>query len=134
MRKNKLIELLQQIEGNPEVHFWNGFVEDFMPISENIDSFILVKESKDFIFKNLIFKHMREYNILDENEVADEVRERLKVVADDAFKRREWDFPNEYVPEDEYKTRYGNHRKKICLIQAKPRGKTTWDRMGNIDY
>jgi hypothetical protein len=30
MRKNKLIELLQAIKGNPEVKVYNGYVGDFM--------------------------------------------------------------------------------------------------------
>lgn len=34
MRKNQLIELLQQLKGNPEIVVWNGLVGDIMPIAE----------------------------------------------------------------------------------------------------
>ena len=33
MKKNKLIELLQAIKGNPDVYLWNGHAEDW----QNID-------------------------------------------------------------------------------------------------
>lgn len=46
MRKNDLIKLLQNIEGNPEIMLWNGFVSDFVPIGK-VGTHRLVKPSKE---------------------------------------------------------------------------------------
>ena len=34
MRKNDLIELLQSIQGNPEIMFWNDLVGDVVPLAK----------------------------------------------------------------------------------------------------
>jgi hypothetical protein len=49
MRKNDLIKLLQEIDGNPEVSLWNGFVGDWMPISKEIEVIELVKNEKNLL-------------------------------------------------------------------------------------
>lgn len=94
MRKNKLIELLNSIPGNPDIVIWNGFVGDI----QDIDSEIVERE---------LVKHTKE---------------------------QEWDFPNPFVKEDEFKYWYGNRKKKIFLLQMKERGKTFFDRSGKIEY
>ena len=43
MKKNKLIELLQAVEGNPEILLWNGYVGDYMDIDKELAERSLVK-------------------------------------------------------------------------------------------
>jgi hypothetical protein len=44
VRKDKLIQLLQAIEGNPEIKLWNGMVGDWMDINKLQEGY-LYKES-----------------------------------------------------------------------------------------
>ena len=58
MRKNQLIEMLQNIKGNPEIHMWNGFVEDYQPINKelvevDLHKYKVVEQQKRSINKKL---------------------------------------------------------------------------------
>jgi hypothetical protein len=46
MKLKKLIELLQQVQGNPEVAIWNGFAQGHMPLQAK-DLFNFDREYKD---------------------------------------------------------------------------------------
>lgn len=46
MRKNKLIELLNEIDGNPEIVTWNGYVGDWMPFNTSAKEINLHRMSK----------------------------------------------------------------------------------------
>lgn len=111
MRKNQLIKLLQELPGNPEIVLWNGFVGDYHPVG-NLTEGKLVKHSVDH------------YKLrgLDETE------------AKKAFKKQAWEIPNDFVEESEMKNWYGNHQKTVYYIEAKLRGKTTYDRCGSMSY
>ena len=53
MRKDKLIKLLQDIPGNPDVVIWNGLVGDWMDVGELVPT-QLVKESREFVSNALL--------------------------------------------------------------------------------
>ena len=129
MKKNKLIELLQKIEGNPEVKLWNGMVGDWMDIK--IVENELVKECKDFVR----FRFEASWKQKNETwEIPPDVQEQLDKKIDKAYKNGEWDFANPFVSFEDEKRWYGKNRKKILLIDGKKRGKTTFDRLGNMSY
>jgi hypothetical protein len=113
MRKRQLIELLEKISGNPEVVLWEGFVGDYMHIDKDITVHELVKRSRDLIG----------------------LRCKSKEEIEQAFRNQDWDFPNPNIETiEEYNKWYGQHKKKVILISPKPRGKSTFDRLGNISY
>lgn len=60
MKKNKLIELLQTIEGNPDIYLWNGFVGDWVDIDPNFVEDYLVKESVEHKFNCLKMEWCRD--------------------------------------------------------------------------
>lgn len=129
MKKNKLIELLQAIDGNPEVKLWNGMVGDWMDVS--LVESELVRESEEFL-RWWIEAEWKQDNKTET--IPSDVQKELDAVIKERCKNREWDFPNQYVSPEDEKRWYGNNRKKVLLIDGKKRGKTTWDRLGDIGY
>ena len=131
MKKNKLIELLQQVEGNPDIYLWNGFVSDWMDINPDFIESDLVKECVGFKFDCLKMEWCQDNNTFD---IPSEV---LKVLHETAMKlaaKEKWDFPNRYVDVSEFKRWYGKSKKRIVLIDAKRRGNTYSDRQGDMKY
>ena len=114
MRKDKLIKILQNIKGNPEVVLWNGFVDDWMPILEPF-VFELARIKKSAL-KNLIEKQ-HNTSITDDH-------------LNESFKNYSWVEVDEYT--SKYKTMYNT--KKVILINAGSRNKHTYDRGGRISY
>lgn len=118
MRKNKLIELLSQIPGNPEIMLWNGFVEDYNKIDPEITEMRLVKHSREFL--------SRAHRPEEKPPTHDEVEE--------SFREQEWEFPNQFVKPEYYKDWYGKHQKTVYVLSGKRRHKEYWDRAGSLSY
>ena len=55
MRKNKLIDILNQIDGNPDILLYNGFVDDFMDFNIRTEPYVLVKHTREFFYNNLCY-------------------------------------------------------------------------------
>lgn len=128
MKKNQLIELLQQLPGNPEIKLWNGLVGDWMDIGQLVES-ELVKHSVDYFRKGI------RHDLLRDGVPADQINEQeLESDANECARKSAWEFPNQFLQEERYADWYGKNRKKIYLIEAKKRGQTTYDRLGSIDY
>jgi hypothetical protein len=125
MKKNDLIKLLQEVKGNPDVVLWNGLVGDWMHIKE-LTPLELVKESKEHIRRAIDHEAMRDGEAL----MSDEEFEKW-------YKKssyNEWDIPNQFVKPEHFESWYGTRRKTIIVLDAKPRGKSTWDRLGTMEY
>lgn len=133
MRKNALIALLQEIEGNPEIVIWNGYVDDYMNIDKEMFSITLVKETEDFIFNGL----KGEWSQMNKSwDVPVEVLEKLRVRAKEIHKKREHDFANPYVTEEEFESWYGKKKLTKYVLAPKLRGKTSLGvfNAADIDY
>ena len=129
MTKNKLIEALKNIKGNPEIKLWNGMVGYWMDIS--LVESELVKESEEFLRWQVEASWKQDHKSW---EIPPDVQTQLDAQIKTLCKSRGWEFTNPFVrPEDE-KLWYGKNRKKIVLIDGKKRGKKTWDRLGDISY
>ncbi len=128
MRKNKLIEVLSSIKGNPEIVLWNGMVGDWMDISPKLVEGDLVRQSFDNYVSHIEFeekRHLNDFNYkLPEKEV-----EYLKKTYRKHYK---WEHNDFVTGEDVSSGRY--ELKRIVYINAKLRGVSTFDRLGNIDY
>ena len=132
MRKNELIELLQNIKGNPEVKLWNPYVEDYNPILD-VKTDTLYKESVGFIFdwlKAEIYQKERRWE-LTTNEI-----EQLKSRAQEIHKNREYGLPNEYATEEEKDRWYQKRTKSIIVLNPKKVGKTSYGlhKYDDIEY
>lgn len=118
MKKSALIELLQGIEGDPDVAVWNGFVSDYMDIATEIVPLELVRIKK-FMLKSLMEKDLK-------RQVADDE-------LDKAYDNHKPDKPNSYFTEEQ-KSIYYDNVSTVYLLNLSPRGKTAWDRHGTIHY
>ena len=129
MKKNKLIEILQNIKGNPDIKVWNGSAGDWQYF--DLIEQELVKESEEFIrwWVEADWKHENKNEIIPED-----VQRELDKIIMRRMKDREWEFANQYVSSEDFERWYGKNRKKVFLINANARGKSTFDRLGAIDY
>ena len=131
MRKNQLIELLQEIKGNPEVMVWNGLVDDYMPIG-SVDTNTLYKQSVEFIYRNLAYNYQEINNSFDKPPI--EIQEKLREKATLLFKKETYELPNMYLDQDQFSDWYGNNKKVIISLNPKPTGKVSEGRSCNITY
>ena len=131
MRKNQLIELLQEIKGNPEVMVWNGLVDDYMPLG-SVDTNTLYKQSIDFIYKKLVYDYQERNNSFDKPPV--EIQEKFREKATALFKKETYELPNMYLDQDQFSDWYGNNKKAIISLNPKPTGKVSEGRSCNITY
>lgn len=133
MRKNQLIKLLQEIEGNPEIVIWNGYVDDYMNIDKETFKITLVKETEDFLFNALKHEWCQMNDTFD---VPEEQLVKIAARAKELHKKREYDFANPYVTEEEFERWYGKRSLTKYVISPKLRGKTSMGVFNacDIDY
>lgn len=120
MRKNDLIKLLQDIEGNPEIMLWNGFVSDFVPIG-NVGTHSLVKLSKEHWLRVL------------DREVKGRENKFTQQELDKLYAKNMSYEVNDFVTAEEI--RNGIYKqKKIAFIDAKVIGKTSFGWCSSLSY
>lgn len=122
MLKNALIKMLQEIEGNPEIVIWNGYVDDYMNIDKETFKITLVKETEEFIFNALKYEWCQMNNTFD---VPEEQLAKIAERAKEVHKKREYDFANPHVTPEEYEQWYGKKTLTKYVISPKLRGKTS---------
>lgn len=127
MRKNDLIKLLSDIDGNPEIVLWNGYTQDFMKVDRLVES-DLVKMTKLHFLEMLRLEKCVDVKDWSAQLTDEEVKHGLECYR----KNYEWEV-NEYVTTDDIQSkRY--QRKRVVYINAKLRGKTMFDRLGEVRY
>lgn len=128
MKKSKLIEMLNRLEGDPEIKLWNGMVGDWMDIAPKLVPSDLVKQTRAHWLEMCRLQECRDRQDWDYQLPDEEVAQLKK----DYNKVNTWDL-NPYVTlEDVKEGRYSV--KTIYLLNTKTRGVKTFDRLGNIDY
>ena len=121
MRKNDLISILQEIEGNPEVVLWNGFVEDYMHLDRPVQG-TLYKMKRDVYEKFLTVERAE--------------RGRSAIITEQDRKKYS-EIPYEYFecnPEFEGAKERMYKKKNVIWITTKNRNKKLWDRNGGYEY
>lgn len=128
MRKNDLIKLLQDLPGNPEMVLWNGLVGDFMNIDSKLVDEDLVKMSYDHFLEMCRLEECVNRQDWNYQHSADELAHLKQCYA----KHYEWEVNPFVTHEDIASKRY--KRKRVVYINAKLRGKTMHDRIGQVSY
>jgi hypothetical protein len=127
MKKSKLIELLQTIEGNPDIMLWNGTVVDVVDLKPELVEVRLVKQTLAFYLEMCRIKDCRDRKDWSYQMPQDEVERLTKNYK--TFKYEE----NQYVYKDDIDK--GNYKQKIVYVfDAKLTGKTSYSRCGDIYY
>lgn len=128
MKKSKLIEMLNAIDGNPEIKLWNGFVGDWVDIDTKLVPHTLVRMKQEYWLESCRIQ--------------------------DAVKRKDWTYQmpaeklaylkkqyttvcqwedNQFVTQEDIDLkRYA--ARKVQIMQSKVKGVKTWDRIGDISY
>ena len=132
MKKNELIKLLQETPGNPHIMVWNGFVEDVQYVSKQIEQAVLVKETVDHLYECLVYEHMRDSGSWEP--LSEDVLQQIRLDAIQYNKERQYELPNSFVDEEQYERWYGKNKKKILILTPMTSGKTSYDRLGVIEY
>jgi hypothetical protein len=127
MRKEKLIKMLQEIPGNPDILLWNGLVGDWMDIEE-VTKCQVVKMTKDYWLELIRMEECVELK-----DWSHQLPEDDKATLSRRYnKLHDWEF-NAYVTDEDIKEKRYSAKTIYCL-DAKTRGKTDWGRGGNCDY
>lgn len=132
MKKSELIKKLNEINGDPEVLVWNGFVGDYQKVSSSVEETILFKECTDSIFKNLVFEEMKNRKSFDE--LPEDLMVKLRAEAKEYASKREWELRNLHFDDETAKRVYGKNKKKVVILELKNRGKEAFDRLGTFSY
>ena len=128
MRKNKLIELLTSIKGNPDILLWNGMVGDWMDIDNKPVETSLVKSSFENHLLRCEYEDKRDRNDYEFKYSQEDIADIKKSYN----KHYKWEC-NQFVTDKDISS--GDYKeKKVFILNAKKRGVSTFDRFGNIDY
>ena len=129
MKKNDLIEMLSKIDGNPEIKLWNGYVGDYMDLGEVVPSNI-VKMRFEFFLEMCRLEHCMDTGA--DRKTYSFTHEEIAELRKNYKDNYGWEF-NEYVTEEDIKSKKYSS-KTIMILNAKTRGKKTFDRIGVLEY
>ena len=126
MKKDKLIKMLSEIPGNPDITLWNGMVGDWMDIGNLVEG-DLVKQTLSHHIRHVQFDECKQRNDWT-YELPPAELDSLKK----SYRSIQWDH-NPFVTQDDIKE--GHYKsKRVVYINAKTRGISTWDRLGQMSY
>jgi len=126
MRKDKLIQLLQAIEGNPDIKLWNGSVGDWMDI-DRLQEGYLYKETLAHYLESCRIESCMDNKDWEYQQSPEEISKLTKY-----YKTFQWN-KSEFIEHHPEAQKY-NMKKRVIYIAPKPRGVKTWDRAGSIHY
>lgn len=128
MKKSALIKLLEEIEGDPEIKLWNGFVGDWVDISPKVEKCDLVRLTQRYWLESIRLEECIDRKDWSYQLPVDEVAT-LKKNYTNVCK---WEF-NLYATSDQLdRKKYGV--KSVYIIQAKIKGEKSVDRIGEMNY
>lgn len=121
MKKNDLIKMLQDVQGNPDVKIWNGLVGDFVNVS-SIQLDFIFKYTREFYKKRVEMEDKRDGTETSEEELS-------KYYSQIPFEY------NPFISEEDCKGSNAMYKRKtVLIIVPKIENKTSEDRLGVINY
>lgn len=121
MKKSKLIKLLNSIDGDPDILFWNGMLEDYQDFDSTPIRCELYKQSFDF-YKKIVElerrQRLNDYNYT----LSDTEIDILRV----KYKKQQWQ-TNDYITDDDIKDKKYK-RKNVMVLNARPRNQKFFSR------
>lgn len=128
MKKNELIEMLQEIEGNPEIAIWNSTVEDFQFLSRTIHQPRVYKLKRNYFEKIAAFELSE--NISPEDIPNGDFQQLVK--DHNLYSNCTWELPENLLVRNLSDT----ISKKVVLLFPKQRGKSlsVRDMKGAMEY
>jgi hypothetical protein len=132
LKKDKLIALLQQIDGNPDIYLWNGFVDDWVDIEPSLVKTEFVKHSKAHVAGLIRFQYMQQVGTF---ELTEQQEVKVSAIVENSYNKhyKAWDLPNRFVSDEQFKQWY-DKKKVVYLMNTKTKGVTYSDRIGDMSY
>ncbi len=132
MKKDKLIALLQEIDGNPDIYLWNGFVDDWVDIESSLVKTEFVKHSKSHVAGLIRFQYMQQVGTF---ELTEQQEVKVSAIVENSYNKhyKAWDLPNRFVNDEQFKQWY-DKKKVVYLMNTKTKGVTYSDRIGDMSY
>ena len=124
MKKSKLIRLLNEIEGDPDILLWNGVVGDWQNIQLVPSN--LYREKLASVIESTETRYKLDRKDWD-YQLTEQERAEVKKFYPKDYPWHSADFITEA-------TEHRYSKKAVVFIDAIPRGVTTWDRLGTIEY
>lgn len=128
MKKSKLIEMLNQVSDDAEIKLWNGFVCDWVDLKTELVPVMLFKMTESYYIE-VVRQERAIYNKDWDYKLSIEEVANLKKLYKKVCK---WEENQFVIDDDVHEGRY--KAKVVYMLQAKPKGVTTWDRGGDISY
>lgn len=126
MKKSKLIKMLTEMTGDPDVILWNGMVGDWTNF-RLVPSYLYKQTLEDYL-RRVAYERKQDMDDWDYELTEEEIEQAKK----DYRKYVEWEVGNYVSVEDVEDELYKS--KPVVFIEAKPSGKSTFDRFGIIEY
>jgi hypothetical protein len=117
MKKAQLIEILNKIEGNPDILFYNGYVDDYMDLDKDLVKIRLVKQTFKY-WKRCVENELRLSNNDFNFKLSDDKIKEMKI----KYRKFQWEENMHVLDEEIRDKKYG--AKTVFYLQAKPRGAT----------
>lgn len=130
MKKSKLIKLLQEIEGDPDILLWNGMVSDWMDILGLQEVALERQTLKGYSYYLNLEVTVRD-NLPPYSE--DECKKAYKSSGADQWRVEDYDPEFREMRERDLKRGF-IAQKSAFIIDVRPRGKRCWDRQGSVRY
>ena len=125
MKKDKLIALLNRLEGNPDIYLWNGVAEDWVDI-EDVPKITLVKEKFKKYLDHVRMESFKKRKEFDANFDDDSY---IQCVIKPMYtKYVKWTIDPYLVADSDY------HKKTVGIMLSKEKGETSFDRCGTLTY
>ena len=129
MKKSKLMKMLSEIEGDPDILLWDGAVGDWLDIDKSFIESDLVKMTFGYYLRCIESERIRYGNKTPDYIIPKEEYPELKK---NYNKDQVWE-DNKFVSVCDIQDKKYT-KKSVIMINSKPRGITTWDRLGRINY
>jgi len=130
LKKSKLIKLLQEIEGDPDILLWNGTVSDWMDILGLQEVGLERSTLKGYSYYLNLERTIRG-NLPPCSE--GECKKAYKSSGADQWEVADYDPEFQEMREKDLKRGF-IAQKSAFIIDAAPRGKKCWDRQGSVRY
>lgn len=128
MKKDKLIAMLTAISGNPKIKLWNGLVGDWVDINTTLVPVELVRMTKEYWIESCRLETCRDRKDWEYQFSPELIKQLTKQYTTVCT----WE-DNQYVTQEDIIAKRYDAR-TVQILQSKIKGKTSWDRLGKINY
>jgi len=128
MTVKELRAILKNAPADMGIVIWNGLVDDYTPITNEVTTILKYKYSYEFLLASLTNEWQAENKTFT---IPDDIEVKLQNEAANSYKTQSYETPNRFVKNLDawYDTPI-----QLCVLEPALTGKTYQDRLGQITY